>query len=176
MKADKFGHPWLATTAHLAADADNAPRNDLGSHVDFPRQTLAGFVPSSAANRLRVSDHRSVRFNRVSVVTSLVYVLGVAAVTFVSLETGSGVLLYAAWHLTLPAGALVLPWVYFLVVPALGLAYGASADSLGLVVLVGGYVVAALGNVVLILGLMTLCRELRDSRRHARARAASASM
>lgn len=113
------------------------------------------------------------RFSRVSIVTSLVYVLGVAVVTFVSLETGSGILLYAAWLLTLPAGALVLPWVYFLVVPVLGLGYGASADSLGLVVLVGGYVVAALGNVVLVLGLIALCRELRDGRRRARAAGAS---
>ena len=115
--------------------------------------------------------------SRLSIGVSLVYVLVVAVVTTIATLVSPSAGQFAAWLLTAPGGALVLPFLYFLVVPVLDLAYGISGDGpLGLTVMVSGYVLAAVANVVLVLGLMTLCRELRDSRRRARARVAKASM
>jgi hypothetical protein len=75
----------------------------------------------------------------------------------------------AAWTMTVPGGTLVLGFLYFLVVPVLDLGYGISGDGPpGLSVMVFGYVVAAVVNAVLVLGVVTLCRELRDGRRRAR--------
>jgi len=103
-------------------------------------------------------------------------VLVVAGLATIGLLTSWGRGMFAANLLTLPAGALVLGFLYFLVVPVLDLGYGVSGDgALGLTVLVSGYVVAAVVNVALVLGLATLCRELRESRRRARTRAAGAS-
>lgn len=107
---------------------------------------------------------------------SVAYVVVVALVTTIASLVSPGAGQFAAWILTVPAGAIVLGFLYFLVVPVLDLGYGISGDGpLGLTVMVSGYVVAAVVNVVLVLGLMTLCRELRESRRRARARTSSAS-
>jgi hypothetical protein len=66
--------------------------------------------------------------------------------------------------------------MHFLVAPVLDLGYGFSGDGpVGLSVMVSGYVVLPWSNVVLVLGLVMLCRELREGRRHTRARAATAS-
>src|SRR5262245_44120544 len=118
----------------------------------------------------------SVKFSKLSISVSLAYVLGVAVITTIASLISPGAGQFAAWLLTLPAGILVLGFLYFLVVPVLDLGIGASGDgALGLTVMVSGYVVAAVVNVLLVLGLVTLFRELRDSRRRARARAAGAS-
>lgn len=108
--------------------------------------------------------------SKVSISVSGAYVLVVAGIATIAMLVSWG--LFAANLLTLPAGTLVLGVFYFLVIPVLDLAYGISGP-LALTVMVLGYVVAAMVNVVLVLGLVTLCRELRDSR--ARTRAASAS-
>jgi protein-S-isoprenylcysteine O-methyltransferase Ste14 len=122
------------------------------------------------------SDHGRVHLSKVSVRVSAAYVLGVSGMAIVAMLTPWDWGTFAANILTLPAGTLVLGLLYFFVVPVLDLGYGVSGDgSLGLTVVASGYVVAAVVNVVLVLGLVTLCRELRDSRRRARGRAASAS-
>jgi protein-S-isoprenylcysteine O-methyltransferase Ste14 len=125
---------------------------------------------------LRFSDHGSVKLSKLSISVSLAYVLSVAVITTIASLISPGAGQFAAWLLTLPAGILVLGFLYFLVVPVLDLGFGISGDgALGLTVLVSGYVVAAVVNVLLVMGLMTLIGELRDSRRRARARAAGAS-
>ena len=106
----------------------------------------------------------------------MAYVVAGAVVTTIVSLVSPGAGQFAAWILTVPAGVIVLGFLYFLVVPVLDLGYGISGDGpLGLTVMVFGYVVAAVVNVVLVLGLMTLCRELREGRRRARARTSSAS-
>jgi hypothetical protein len=123
-----------------------------------------------------VSDHGTVYLGKVSVRVSTAYVLVVAVLATIALPAPWGWGLVAANLLTLPAGTLVLGFLYFLVVPMLDLGFGISGDGpLGLTVMVFGYVAAAVVNAVLVLGLVTVCRELRDSVRRARARAASAT-
>ncbi len=127
------------------------------------------------AHSFLTSDHRSVNLSKVSIRVSAAYVLVVAGMATIAMLTPWDWGMFAANLLTLPAGTLVLGFLYYLVVPLLA-ATGFPGDGpLGLTVMVSGYVVAAVVNVVLALGLVTLCRELRDSRRRARARAASAS-
>lgn len=117
------------------------------------------------------------KLSKLSIRVGLTYVVAVAVVTTIASLVSPGAGQFAAWILTVPGGTIVLGFLYFLVVPVLALGYGISgAGPVGLTVMVSGYVLAAVVNVVLVLGLMTLCRELRDSRRRARARAASASM
>jgi hypothetical protein len=115
-----------------------------------------------------------VNLSKVSIRVSAAYVLVVAGMATIAMLTSWGWGLFAANLLTLPGGTLVLGFLYFLVLPVLGLAYGISGP-LGLTVMVAGYVLAAVVNVVLVLGLVTLCRELRDSRRRGRVRAANSS-
>lgn len=114
--------------------------------------------------------------SKVSVRVSAAYVLVISGMATIAMLTSWGWGLFAGNLLTLPAGTHVLGFLYFLVVPVLDLGYGVSDDGpLGLTVMVSGYVVATVVNVVLVMGLVTLCRELRDIRRRARARAATAS-
>lgn len=114
--------------------------------------------------------------SKVSIRVSAAYLLVVTGLATIAMLASWGWGLFAANLLTLPAGTLILGFLYFLAVPVLDLGYGVSGDGpLGLTVMVSGYVVAAVVNVVLVLGLVTLCRELRDSRRRARARGTTAS-
>jgi hypothetical protein len=106
------------------------------------------------------SDHGSVNLSKVSIRVSAAYVLVVAGMATIAMLASWGWGIFAASLLTLPAGTLVLGFLYFLVVPVLDLGYGISGDGpLGLTVMVSGYVVAAVVNVVLVLGLVTLCRD-----------------
>jgi len=127
-----------------------------------------------AANRL-LRDHRIVGLSRLSTRLSVAYVLAVAVVVtvgyFVSPVGGQ----FAGWLLTLGPGTLVLGFLYFFAVPLLDLAGFPVEGPFGPAVVVLGHVGAAMVNVVLVSGLMTLCRDLRDCRRSARARAGGAS-
>jgi hypothetical protein len=120
-------------------------------------------------------DHGSVKFSRLSVNISLAYVLAVAVVTTIASVASPVAGQFLGWLLTLGAGTLVMGFLYYLVLPLLA-ASGFSGDGpAGLAVMVSGYVAAAAVNVVLVVGLATLCRELRDGRRRARARPATTS-
>ena len=115
------------------------------------------------------------KLSRLSTSVSLAYVLVVAVVTTIGSVVSPVSGQFLGWLLTLGAGTVVLGFHYYLVLPLLA-ATGFPGDGpLGLAVMVSGYVIAAAVNVVLVLGLITLSRELRHSRRRDRARAARAS-
>lgn len=116
-----------------------------------------------------------VNLGKVSIRVSAAYVLVVACLATIGMLTswGWGWGIAAANLLTLPAGTLVLGFLYFFVVVVLDLAYGLSG-AFGLTLMVSAYVAAAVVNVILVLGLVTLCRELRDSRGRSRAGASGA--
>lgn len=105
-------------------------------------------------------DHGSVNPSKASVRVSAAYVLVVAGMATIAMLTPWAWGMLAANLLTLPAGTLVLGCLYYVVVPVLHLGFGISGDGpLGLTVMVSGYAVAAVVNVVLVLRLVTLFRE-----------------
>lgn len=125
-------------------------------------------------------DDGSVKLSNVSIRVSSAYVLAVSVVATIALLSPmegqvAGWLLTLAWLLTLGPGTLLLSLLYFLVLPALDLTGLPMEGPVGLAIVVFGYGLAAVVNVVLVLGLMALCRELRDGRGRARARAAGLS-
>jgi hypothetical protein len=120
-------------------------------------------------------DHVRVRLSRLSISISLAYVLAVAVVTTIASVVSPAAGQFCGWLLTLGVGTLVLGFLYYLVLPLLAASGFPGDGPPGLAVMVSGYVVAAAVNVVLVVGLATLCRELRDGRRRARARPATTS-
>lgn len=99
------------------------------------------------------------KLNKVSVSVSLAYVLAVAVVTTIASLVSPAAGQLGAWLLTLPAGAPVLGFLYFLVLPLLAATGFAGDGPLGLAVMISGYVLAAVANVVLVLGVITLWRQ-----------------
>lgn len=113
-----------------------------------------------AAQPLGTSHYGIVHLSSASVSISLAYVVVVAVVTTIASLVSPVAGQLAAWLLTLGPGTLDLGFLYYWVVPLLD----AAGGPVGLPVMILGYTAAAVVNVVLALGVITLWRELRQSR------------
>lgn len=113
-----------------------------------------------AAQPLGTSHYGIVHLSRVSVSISLAYVVVVAVVTTIASLVSPVAGQFAAWLLPLGPGTLFLGFLYYWVVPLLD----AAGVPVGLPVMILGYTAGAVVNVVLALGVITLWRELRQSR------------